>query len=75
MYKSQLSLADTPQQLGCMGLRGSEITLYGETPAEKDRMQPRSKVKTNGHFTTFMQVRKHPPESRRVNAFSFFEYR
>lgn len=45
--------------LGCNGLRGSEITLYGESPqiyAEKEKMQLRTKVKTNGHFTTFMQV-------------------
>ncbi|KAJ8921820.1 hypothetical protein NQ315_008452 [Exocentrus adspersus] len=46
--------------LGCNGLRGSEITLYGEMPqiqVEKaDKMQPRTKVKTNGHFTTYMQV-------------------
>jgi hypothetical protein len=39
-----------------MGLRGSEITLYGETPVDK-AVQPRIKVKTNGHFTTLMQVR------------------
>lgn len=43
-------------QMGCLGLRGSEITLYGESPIEKDRIHPRNKVKTNGHFTTFMQV-------------------
>jgi hypothetical protein len=49
---------DTPQkQLGCMGLRGSEITLYGETPVDK-AVQPRIKVKTNGHFTTLMQGRQ-----------------
>lgn len=47
--------------LGCNGFRGSEITLYGEIPAQlpidkQERMQPRTKVKTNGHFTTFMQV-------------------
>lgn len=47
--------------LGCNGFRGSEITLYGEIPPEipvekHEKMQPRTKVKTNGHFTTFMQV-------------------
>ncbi|XP_015833767.1 protein TANC2 isoform X2 [Tribolium castaneum] len=47
-----------PSSMGCMGLRGSEITLYGESPVEKDRIQPRPKVKTNGHFTTFMQGRQ-----------------
>lgn len=49
------------KQMGCAGLRGSEITLYGETsssPVEStcERTQPRTKVKTNGHFTTYMQV-------------------
>ncbi|CAH1176220.1 unnamed protein product [Phaedon cochleariae] len=47
--------------LGCNGLRGSEITLYGETQFSIDKsekMQPRTKVKTNGHFTTFMQSRQ-----------------
>lgn len=44
-----------------MGLRGSEITLYGETQPppsmdKSDRIYSRTKVKTNGHFTTFMQV-------------------
>lgn len=48
--------------MGCAGLRGSEITLYGEIstpPMEKscERPQLRNKVKTNGHFTTFMQVK------------------
>lgn len=55
-------------KMGCPGLRGSEITLYGETTPQQqqqqqqvsdkscDRMQLRNKVKTNGHFTTYMQV-------------------
>lgn len=58
--------------MGCPGLRGSEITLYGEISPQQqlqqgqqvtdkscDRMQPRNKVKTNGHFTTYMQVDLH----------------
>ncbi|XP_074025599.1 zinc-RING finger and ankyrin repeat domain-containing protein rolling pebbles isoform X3 [Leptinotarsa decemlineata] len=48
--------------LGCNGLRGSEITLYGETQQinldKQDKIPPRTKVKTNGHFTTFMQSRQ-----------------
>lgn len=49
------------KQMGCAGFRGSEITLYGETtnsPIEStcERTQPRTKVKTNGYFTTYMQV-------------------
>lgn len=50
------------KQLGCAGLRGSEITLYGEispTYPEKSSAQSRTKVKTNGHFTSFMQVSFH----------------
>lgn len=48
--------------LSCNGFRGSEITLYGEIPPQlpmekQDKMQPRPKLKTNGHFTAFMQVR------------------
>ncbi|CAH2009763.1 unnamed protein product [Acanthoscelides obtectus] len=55
--------------IGCHGLRGSEITLYGETPqiiVEKttDKMQARTKVKTNGHFTTYMQARQDLSPSR-----------
>lgn len=56
------SFPDGPvkKDIGCNGLRGSEITLYGETPLiqieKADKMQPRTKVKTNGHFTTYMQV-------------------
>ncbi|XP_018576381.1 protein TANC2 isoform X2 [Anoplophora glabripennis] len=50
------------KDIGCNGLRGSEITLYGETPQmqieKADKMQPRTKVKTNGHFTTYMQTRQ-----------------
>lgn len=50
------------KDIGCNGLRGSEITLYGETPLiqieKADKMQPRTKVKTNGHFTTYMQTRQ-----------------
>jgi hypothetical protein len=37
-------------------LRGSEQTLYGETKASYQQHQQRPKVKTNGHFTPFMQV-------------------
>ncbi|KAK9710641.1 Ankyrin repeats (3 copies) [Popillia japonica] len=52
-------------KMGCPGLRGSEITLYGETTPQQqqvtdrscDRMHLRNKVKTNGHFTTYMQNR------------------
>ncbi|KAG5879492.1 hypothetical protein JTB14_026360 [Gonioctena quinquepunctata] len=48
--------------LGCNGLRGSEITLYGETQQihieKQEKIPPRTKVKTNGHFTTFMQSRQ-----------------
>lgn len=46
------------KDIGCNGLRGSEITLYGESPQieKADKMQSRTKVKTNGHFTTYMQV-------------------
>lgn len=55
--------------MGCMGLRGSEITLYGESPTQQEkneRINPnRNKVKTNGHFTTFMQV---------LNLFKINEY-
>ncbi|KAB0802170.1 hypothetical protein PPYR_04356 [Photinus pyralis] len=49
--------------MGCPGLRGSEITLYADTVScvefdqNSDRVQPRTKVKTNGHFTTYMQSR------------------
>lgn len=49
--------------MGCTGLRGSEITLYGELPSTQqtdkpcDRLQSRTKVKTNGHFTPLMQVK------------------
>ncbi|KAJ8949552.1 hypothetical protein NQ318_016181, partial [Aromia moschata] len=54
------------KDIGCNGLRGSEITLYGESPqiqVEKpDKMQPRTKVKTNGHFTTFMQTGNVAPD-------------
>lgn len=53
-------LPNIHRQMGCDGLRGSEITLYGETsPIERtnERSHSRTKVKTNGHFTTFMQVR------------------
>lgn len=60
---SVLLFADGPLKtdLGCTAFRGSEITLYGEIPPQlpvekHEKMQPRTKVKTNGHFTTFMQV-------------------
>lgn len=43
-------------QLGGPGLRGSEITLYAD-PNCGVTASARSKVKTNGHFTTFMQVK------------------
>uniref|UniRef100_A0A8D9ESN6 Protein TANC2 n=1 Tax=Cacopsylla melanoneura TaxID=428564 RepID=A0A8D9ESN6_9HEMI len=43
-------------------LRGSEQTLYGETKAshyyQQQQQQQRPKVKTNGHFTPFMQMRQ-----------------
>ncbi|CAH1131521.1 unnamed protein product [Ceutorhynchus assimilis] len=51
----------TLKDLKCNGLRGSEITLYGDSPClqieNADKMQPRTKVKTNGHFTNFMKSR------------------
>ncbi|XP_044740746.1 protein TANC2 isoform X2 [Chrysoperla carnea] len=44
-------------------LRGSEITLYGEI-GSTDRIQnSRPKMKTNGHFTTFMQQQKRSDHS------------
>ncbi|KAK4881567.1 hypothetical protein RN001_004886 [Aquatica leii] len=51
-------------QLGCQGLRGSEITLYADpnsciqTEKHCDRTQTRTKMKTNGHFTPLMQSRQ-----------------
>lgn len=42
--------------MGRPGLRGSEITLYGESGCPPTATRP--KVKTNGHFTTFMQSRQ-----------------
>jgi hypothetical protein len=42
--------------LGCPpGLQGSELTLYGEVRGSAG-VQSRTKVKTNGHFTSYMQV-------------------
>ncbi|KAF7285187.1 hypothetical protein GWI33_011724 [Rhynchophorus ferrugineus] len=47
------------KDMKCNALKGSEITLYGEAPIiriEKvDTPQPRTKVKTNGHFSNLMQ--------------------
>ncbi|XP_017783609.1 PREDICTED: protein TANC2 isoform X2 [Nicrophorus vespilloides] len=52
------------KKLGCSELRGSEITLYGEvTSPLYEKCQPqstRNKVKTNGHFTSFIQNRQSP---------------
>lgn len=61
------------RKLGNSSLRGSEITLYGEiTPSSMQNSMTssitssgggnptgscRNKVKTNGHFTTYMQAR------------------
>lgn len=64
LINNHFFLSDGPMKtdLGCHGLRGSEITLYGEIPAhipleKQEKMHPRTKLKTNGHFTSFMQVR------------------
>ncbi|CAH1104284.1 unnamed protein product [Psylliodes chrysocephalus] len=40
-------------------LRGSEISLYGEMPhvEKSEKMQPRTKVKTNGYFNILSQSR------------------
>ncbi|XP_060525151.1 protein TANC2 isoform X2 [Cylas formicarius] len=57
----------TLKNIACNALRGSEITLYGEvTPVTEkgNKMQPRTKVKTNGHFTNFMQGRQEQPASQ-----------
>ena len=59
-----ISAMQCQNKLGCTGLRGSEITLYGDIspqmppPIEKlnDRSQVRTKMKTNGYFTTYKQV-------------------
>ncbi|XP_071055582.1 protein TANC2 isoform X2 [Onthophagus taurus] len=59
-----LNVMPSANRMGCSGLRGSEITLYGEispqqTGSEKSwEYTPRSKVKTNGHFTNYMQTRE-----------------
>jgi hypothetical protein len=46
----------TKKVLGCPpGLQGSELTLYGEVKGTAG-IHSRSKVKTNGHFTSYMQV-------------------
>jgi hypothetical protein len=51
-----VSANPTKKVLGCPpGLQGSELTLYGEVKASAG-LQSRSKVKTNGHFTSYMQV-------------------
>lgn len=49
-------IAPSPAPMGRPGLRGSEITLYGESGCPPTATRP--KVKTNGHFTTFMQSRQ-----------------
>lgn len=59
-----ISNSDEPnlRDMKCNMLKGSEITLYGETPAihieKADKAQPRTKVKTNGHFSNLMQGRQ-----------------
>ncbi|XP_021931745.1 protein TANC2 isoform X1 [Zootermopsis nevadensis] len=51
----------TKKVLGCPpGLQGSELTLYGEVKGSAG-VQSRSKVKTNGHFTSYMQARQEWP--------------
>ncbi|KAI5748263.1 hypothetical protein M8J77_023609 [Diaphorina citri] len=47
-------------------LRGSEQTLYGETKASYQQHQQRPKVKTNGHFTPFMQMRQDQQDPSRL---------
>lgn len=52
-----VSANPTKKVLGCPpGLLGSELTLYGEVKGSTS-VQSRPKVKTNGHFTSYMQVR------------------
>ncbi|XP_019768638.2 protein TANC2 isoform X2 [Dendroctonus ponderosae] len=57
------------KELKCHGLRGSEITLYGDSGdslqlESLDKLQPRPKLKTNGHFTNFMKSRKEQSPNR-----------
>ncbi|KAF5280679.1 hypothetical protein FQA39_LY05327 [Lamprigera yunnana] len=53
-------VANYQKQMGCQGLRGSEITLYADPSCiqTENSGQSRTKMKTNGYFTTLMQSRQ-----------------